>query len=111
VGKQESLGSLKFILPTEPLINLDIVVQADLPLVIGLDVFDENGITAHTLNNVLKCPGRGWRIPLVRKLGHVYLEWEYGNIFFSKTELTKLRISLYHPLQREFNKFNQKSSS
>jgi hypothetical protein len=77
VGKQESLGSLKVILPTpEPLINLEIdVVQADVPLLIGLDVLDGNGMTADTLNNVLKCPGRGWKIPFVRKLGHVYLEW------------------------------------
>jgi hypothetical protein len=78
VIKQESLGSLKVILPTpEPLINLEIdVVQADVPLLIGLDVLYENGMTADTLNNFLKCPGRGWKIPLVRKLGHVYLEWE-----------------------------------
>jgi hypothetical protein len=84
MGKQESIGSLKVTLPTpEPHIYLEIdVVQADLPLLIGLDVLDENGMTAHTQNNFLKCPGRGWKIPLVRKLGHVYLEWEYGNIFF-----------------------------
>jgi hypothetical protein len=99
VGKQESLGSLKVILPTpEPLINLEIdVVQADVPLLIGLDVLDENGMTADTMNNVLKCPGRGWKIPLVRNLGHVYLEWKYGNIFFTNTELTKLHRSLYLP--------------
>jgi hypothetical protein len=87
VGKQKSLGSLRITLPTpdSPIILEIDVVQADVPLLIGLDVLDQNGLTADTLNNSLKCPGRGWEIPLVRKLGHIYWEWELNNnMFFHK---------------------------
>jgi hypothetical protein len=36
--------------------------------------------------------------PLVRKIGHVYLECSYeGSILFSKSGLTKMHRGIYHP--------------
>jgi hypothetical protein len=79
-------------------LNVD-VVQANVPFLIGLDILDANGLTADTVSNKLKCPKGGWETPpLVRKIGHLYLEWSYeGNILFSKSELTKMHRGFYHP--------------
>jgi transposase InsO family protein len=100
VDRQESMGSFSIRLPTPvSIIFLEVdVVRANVPLLIGLDVLDAYGLTADTVKNSLKCPSIGWEIPLVRKLGHVYLEWPLEtNILFTKSELTKLHRGFYHP--------------
>jgi hypothetical protein len=78
VDKQDSLlGSIAIHIPTPASVitlNVD-VVRANVLLLIGPDVLDANGLTADTVSNKLKCPKGGWETPLVRKVGHVYLEW------------------------------------
>jgi hypothetical protein len=100
VDKQDSLGSIAIYKPTPAYVitlNVD-VVRANVPLLIGLDVVDANGLTADAVSNKLKCPKGGWETPLVRKIGHMYLEWSYdGNILFSKSELTNMHRGFYHP--------------
>jgi hypothetical protein len=77
-------------------LNVD-AVRATVPLLIRFDVLDANGLIADTVSNKLKCPKVGWETPLVRKIGHVYLEWSYeGNILFSKSKLTKMHRGFYH---------------
>jgi hypothetical protein len=94
------MGSFSIRLPTlVSIIFFDVdVVRANVLLLIGLDVFDAYALTADTVKTSLKCPSIGWEIPLVRKLGHVYLEWPLEtNILFIKSELTKLHRGFYHP--------------
>jgi hypothetical protein len=100
VDKRDSLGSIAIHIPTPAAVitlNVD-VVRAKVPLLIGLEILDASGVTADTVSNKLKCPKGGWETPLVRKIGHVYLEWCYeGNNLFSKSELTKMHRGFYHP--------------
>jgi hypothetical protein len=100
VDKQDSLRSIAVHIPTPAAVitlNVDLV-RANVPLLFGIDVLDANGLTADAVSNKLKCPEGGWRTPLVRKIGHVYLELSYeGNILFSKSELTRMHRGFYHP--------------
>jgi hypothetical protein len=98
--KQESLGSIPIVFPSSKGNHeLDIdVVSTDIPFLVGLDTLDSLGITADTVMNVLKCPGDEWSLPLVRKLGHVYLEWnDFHDILFTKEQLKRMHLSFYHP--------------
>jgi hypothetical protein len=70
VDKKHSLGSIAIHIPTPASVitlNVD-VVRANVPLLIGIDVLDANGLTADTVSNKLKCPRGGWETPLVRKI-------------------------------------------
>jgi hypothetical protein len=44
-------------------------------MLLGLDVLDKFGLSADTVHNVLRCTAEDLKLPLVRKIGHVYLEW------------------------------------
>jgi hypothetical protein len=98
--KQESLGSIKICFPAMRVpveLNVD-VIGADVPFLVGLDTMDALAITTDTVLNVLKCPKEGWSIPLVRKHGHVFLEWQKGiDVYFTKDELKKMHRSFCHP--------------
>jgi len=101
VDQQDSLGSMMIRVPTPNgtvmIINVD-VISADVPFLIGLDVFDRFGLTLDTVKNCLSCPSANWEIPVVRKLGHVYLEWKKTDrILFTKSELIKLHRGFQHP--------------
>jgi hypothetical protein len=103
VDCQQSLGILSIRLPTHDsflVINVD-VVPVDVPFLVGLDVLDAFGLTVDTVENTLKAPKSGWSIPLVRKLGHVYLEWQpKDRILYTRSELTKLHRGFFHPTSK-----------
>jgi hypothetical protein len=49
------------------------------------------------VHNVLHCTAEDWKLPLVRKLGHVYLEWSATDrILYTKSELQKLHRYFSH---------------
>jgi hypothetical protein len=74
------------------------VVDADVHYLIGLDTLDALGLNVLTVQNELECVNEGWRIPLVRKHGHLYMEpGREDKILFTRAELEKLHRSLYHP--------------
>jgi hypothetical protein len=50
------------------------ILDADIPLLIGLDFMDHMRVTANSLTNRLECAD-GWSIPLTRYGSHIYLEW------------------------------------
>jgi hypothetical protein len=101
VNKQNSLGILHMRLPTQngSFIMLEVdVVPTNVPMLLGLDVLDKFGLCAVTMNNVLLCTAEDWNLPLVRKLGHVYLEWSATDrILYTKSELQKLHRNFSHP--------------
>ena len=67
------------------------VVPADVPFLVGLDTMDKYGFYVNTVVNKLVCTKFKWKMDIVRKLGHTYLEWQRNDkIMFTRTELTKL---------------------
>jgi Reverse transcriptase (RNA-dependent DNA polymerase) len=73
------------------------VVDADIPLLLGLDFMDNMNVTANTLTNRLESR-EGWSLPLTRHGGHVYLEWEQLHAtMFSSEQLRKLHRQFFHP--------------
>jgi hypothetical protein len=54
--------------------------------------------SADTVHNVLHCTSEDWKLPLVRKLRHVYLKWSATDrIRCTKSELQKLHRNFSHP--------------
>jgi len=73
------------------------VVQADIPMLLGLDVMDREKLVANNVLNELQSYNNGWKMPLVRKLGHMYLCWSSKSVLFTKKELIKLHRHFRHP--------------
>ena len=73
------------------------VVKADVPLLLGLDLLDSSGLIVNNVNNCLENKILGYSMPIVRKFGHLYLEWPVSEILFTKAELTKLHRQFKHP--------------
>ena len=101
INRQKSLGSIVIRIPTPDtsmmIIKTD-VVNADVPFLLGLDNLDKFGLYLDTVKNKLVCPRLDWSMELIRKLGHVYLEWKSSDtILFTRSELTKLHRNFYHP--------------
>jgi hypothetical protein len=101
VDKRSSLGILHMRLPTPNgrFIMLEVdVMTTNVPMLLGLDVLDKFGLCADTVHNALHCTAEDWNLPLVRKLGLVYLEWSATDRFFyTKSELQKLHRNVSHP--------------
>jgi hypothetical protein len=73
------------------------IVNADMPLLMGLDFMDHMRVTANFLTNTLEC-AEGWSLPLTRYGGHIYPEWgDLHATMFSYAELHKLHRKFFHP--------------
>jgi len=73
------------------------IVEADIPLLLGLDFMDNMQVMANTLENRLESI-EGWTLPLTRYDGHIYLEWEDLYVtMFSSAQLRKLHRQFFHP--------------
>jgi transposase InsO family protein len=73
------------------------VVDADIPLLLGLDFMDHMKVTANTLTNQLESAD-GWTLPLSRHGGHIYVEWDdLHATMFSTAQLQKLHRQFFHP--------------
>jgi hypothetical protein len=101
VDKRNSLGILhmRFPTPNGSFIMLEVdVVPTNVPMLLYLDVLDKLGLSADTVHTFLHCTAEGWKLPLVRKLGHLYLEWSgTDRILYTKSELQKLHRNFSHP--------------
>lgn len=100
-GTFQSLGKISIKIPTQSsnplLIDVD-VVEADVPLLIGIDILDKEKLVARNVHNVLWSFKEGWALPLTRKSGQLYIEWDdKSRIYFNKEELRKLHRHFYHP--------------
>lgn len=80
------------------------VVQVDVPFLAGLDVLDKFKMVVDNVEKVLDCRLAGWKLPITRKLGHLYLEWkDTENVLFTKTELVKLHRGFHLPSTRKLH--------
>ncbi len=73
------------------------VVPADVPLLLGLDVLDNEKLVANNVQNELQATHHDWSMPLIRKHGHLYLTWNPKLILFTKSEIIKLHRHCKHP--------------
>jgi hypothetical protein len=64
------------------------IVDADIPLLIGFYTLDKFGMNGLSVQNALESVPLGWRLPLTRKLGQLYLNpAPEHSILFTKAEL------------------------
>lgn len=99
-GIFDSLGKIPVRIPTPDggFLPLEIdVVKANIPMLIGLEVLDQNQLVADNLDNELVSKRGKWSLPITRKNGHLFVEWDFAEILYTKSELRKLHLHFYHP--------------
>lgn len=99
-----SLGILEFRLPLPNNGYLPIsadIVNADIPLLIGLDYMDREKLLANNLVNKLICEEHGWELAITRRNGHMFVDWNVQRILFTKFELYKMHRNFFHPSARK----------
>jgi len=72
------------------------VVDWNVPLLFGLDALDAYALYINSVENTLKCDSRDIVTPLVRKNGHIYLEWGHA-VHYTTAELERLHRHFNHP--------------
>lgn len=99
--QQNSLGSMRIRIPIpdHKMITERVdIVKADVPFLIGLDLLDKYKFYVNNVDNCLCSTKLNLKIPLVRKHGHLYLEWSKNDtIMYTKSELFKLHRNFSHP--------------
>lgn len=73
------------------------VVDADVPLLIGLDLLDLHQLIVDKVDNVLVSKSSGWKIPIARIHGHLFVQWDLHAVMFTRTELERLHLHFFHP--------------
>ena len=100
-SSQNSLGSMNMRIPINDnkVIHIEVdVVQANVTFLIGLDLLDEYSLYVNNVTNELVAPYLAISTPLVRKRGHIYLEWnKKDTILYTRQELLKLHRNFSHP--------------
>ena len=103
-GTHKSLGIIPVRIPTpiSGYLHIDVdVVRPDVPLLIGLDVLDQEQLIPNNVENQLESRLYGWSIPIIRKLGHLYITWEEHKTLFTRQELLRMHRHFYHPSARK----------
>lgn len=72
------------------------IANADVSLLIVLDYLDSHQLLADNLKNKLICGEQRWELPLHRRNGHVFLQWNPNEILFMKNELYPMHCKLFH---------------
>lgn len=101
---RQSMGTLEFRLPIPSKGYLPIVadiVDADIPLLIGLDFLDREQLLADNISNKLISRHDNWEIPIIRRNGHLFVTWNLKTILFTKSELFKLHRNFFHPSSKK----------
>ncbi len=70
------------------------VIDANVPLVLGLNTLDDHNLLANTREHALV--QKDWSIALVRDQGHIWLKWP-EEIFYTRSQLLKLHRHYKHP--------------
>lgn len=71
-------------------------VHVSVPLLFGLDTLDLHALVPDNVDNVLAKKTFNWSIQITRKFGRMYLEWDFFEILYKKTELRKIHMHFYH---------------
>ena len=78
------------------------VITDNIPFLIGLDTLDKYSLQVLSVHNQLECVREGWKVPLERKFGHIYWDWNSNFCtYFSRPQLERLHRHLLHPSTRK----------
>ena len=77
------------------------MINADVPLLLGLDILDREQLVADNVENVLDSRRHGWKLPLTRTNGHLYLTWQLRSTLFTRAELRRMHLHFFHPSARK----------
>ena len=102
-----SLGKIPILITTpNGLLRMNVdIVREDIPLLMGINFMDENGLQFLSVRNELQCVHDDWTMPVTRRGGHGYLCWEpISSVMFNKAQLLRLHQHLLHPsVQKLYN--------
>lgn len=73
------------------------VVDADVPLLIGLELLDKHELVVDNVDNLLVSKLGGWTIPIFRTHGHLFIKWDAKEVMYTWTELERLHLHFFHP--------------
>jgi hypothetical protein len=62
----------------------------------GLDLMDDVGLIFDNMKKTLSSPMMSVSLPVVRKMGHAYLEWP-EEVLYTESEVRKIHSAFYHP--------------
>lgn len=48
-------------------------------------------------DNILDNRSARWKLPITRKHGHMFLEWDANEVHYTQAELQKLHLHFFHP--------------
>ena len=102
-GTHHSLGKITIRIPTPgpDILKFSVdVIRPDVTLLIGLDLMDQEQIVPNNVSNKLERKYFGWSIPIIRKHGHMYINWNASSILFTRQELYHLHRHFHHPSSR-----------
>ena len=66
-------------------------------MILGLDLPESHELYANNVENVMVNKILGYSMPIVRKYGHMYLEWTTLTILFTRAELKKIHLQFKRP--------------
>lgn len=92
------IGRLAVRIPFSEKHKIDIeadVVNVDVPLLLGLDELTRMKALLDTGNGTLESKTVNWEAPLIRKHGHLYIEWP-KHMLFTTSKLRRVHRHLYH---------------
>lgn len=73
------------------------VVDADIPLLMGLDLLDKYQLVADNVNNILTSKVERWSIPITHQHGHLFIQWNLGEMLYARGELEQLHLQFFYP--------------
>lgn len=83
-------------------LNIDVDVGCpDVPLLIGLDVLDQDKLIANKVDGKLESRLYGWKMPITRKNGHLYVTWGDHITLFTRQELLRMHRNFCHPSSKK----------
>jgi len=99
-GRDKAIGTMDIDVPLGStfIMRLTVdVVDLNVPFLLGLDVMDKYRLYVNTVSNHLVCVKEGVDLPVVRKYGHVYYDWDMAT-FYSFSELQRIHKHFFHVL-------------
>lgn len=103
-GMYMSLGTMEIRIPTPDGAYLSFqadVVDADIPLLLGIDVLDAEGMVADNVENVLEHRKHNWRLPITRRGKHMYVIWNISQVMYTRSQLKKMHMHFFHPSEKK----------
>ena len=94
----DTIGAVSIRLPVANDYFLPLIVNVivlNVPFLLGLDTLDLHRMYVNNVTNRLVCVDEGVAVPLVRKFGHIYLDWG-AEILYTFPELQRIHKHFYH---------------